>query len=139
MSYRLPNTPNAPPSDYDSQSTSSAESVDDGCSDWASDLGEALRTTSLFDTTLYATPEEAIKNDKNAHSIDIREIKDQLGLDVYGLMRLVNLIRKEKLSAPEVLALNKDDQRLKDDGFLVPVIPDDPLLREYSSPCGNTS
>lgn len=94
MSYKIPNTANI--QDF-SGSSSGSESVDsdDGCSDWASDFGEALKTKSLFDAEVLSTPEECIAYDKKAHGVDIRELKEKLGLDVYGLMRLVNSIRKE--------------------------------------------
>jgi hypothetical protein len=32
----------------------------------------------------------------------------------------------------ELKALRADDPRLRDDAYLIPVIPDDPLLRECS-------
>ena len=78
-----------------SGSSSSGVDTDDNCSDWASNFGDALKTKSLFDETVFPTPEEAIQHDKQSHGVDIREIKEKLGLDVYGLMRLVNLVRKE--------------------------------------------
>jgi protein arginine N-methyltransferase 3 len=80
-----------------SGSSSASESIDndDGCSDWASDFGEALKTKSLFDDNVFATPEECMGHDAEKYGVDIKEIKTKLGLDVYGLMRLVNVIRKE--------------------------------------------
>lgn len=90
MSYRIPNIPDKA---YASDSGSETDDSDDNCSDWASNFGEALRTKSLFDEEVFPTPEEAIAHDKAKHGVDVKEVKDKLGLDVYGLMRLVNLIR----------------------------------------------
>jgi protein arginine N-methyltransferase 3 len=90
MSYRIPNIPDKA---YASDSGSETDDSDDNCSDWASNFGEALRTKSLFDEEVFPTPEEAIAHDKAKHGVDVKEVKERLGLDVYGLMRLVNLIR----------------------------------------------
>lgn len=96
MSYRVPNVPVADDGLSESGSSGSDSlDQDDGCSDWASDFGEALHTKSLFDDTVLPTPEECISHDKKNHGLDIKLVKETLGLDVYGLMRLVNIIRKE--------------------------------------------
>jgi protein arginine N-methyltransferase 3 len=124
MSFQIP--ANAAPSDSGSDSASD----DGGCSDWASSFGEARHTQSLFDTSTHASPEAALAADKAAHGFDLNATTERLGLDLYGRMRLINLIRKEKLSAKDVAAIAKDDARLNDDALLAPVIADDPLLRE---------
>ena len=58
-------------------------------------MGDALVTRSLFDHSEHATPELAVEHDKRSHSVALQEIQSKLGLDVYGTMRLVNLVRKE--------------------------------------------
>jgi hypothetical protein len=90
MSYRLP--PNAAPSSQGSVSDS--DSCDDA-SDWASSLGEALHTQSLFDETILPTAGKAVEYDLATHGFDLRALCEKLGLEDYGRMRLINWIRKE--------------------------------------------
>lgn len=122
-----------PPSDSGSDSSDN----DDGCSDWASSLGEARRTQALFSTEVHASPEAALAADKAA-GFDLNATAQRLGLDLYGRMRLINWIRRDKPSVAEVEALTKDDPRLKDDSLLIPVLADDPLLRELCEPGVNS-
>lgn len=104
--------------------TMSSVSSDDGCSDWASDFGAALQTKSLFDDTLLDSPEAALKYDQETHGFNLRDRK----LDMYGRLRLINCIRKRGLSATEANKLQESD--FEDEAYYVPVIADDPLLRE---------
>jgi len=92
MSYRIPNITDA---ELGLSESDSGTDSDDNVSDWASDFGDALKTKSLFEETVFDRPEEAIAHDKKTHGVDIKEVKEKLGLDVYGLMRLVNVVRKE--------------------------------------------
>lgn len=133
MSFKIPANL-SPPSDSGSDSASD----DGGCSDWASSLGEARKTQSLFDDSIHPSPEAALAADKAAHGFDLRAASDRLGLDIYGRMRLINLIRKEKLSPGAVEDIQNGDARLKDDALLAPVLADDPLLRELSSDATNS-
>lgn len=87
--YRLP--PNAAPS----SSGSDTDDLDDGCSDWASSFGEARRTKSLFDDTVHASPELAMKHDASLHRFDLDAVCKDRELDMYGRIRLVNLIRRD--------------------------------------------
>lgn len=93
MSYRLPSARNTGTSPT-SRSASSDDEEDDRISHWASSLGPARQTRSLFDDTLLPTPEEALANDAKIHSFNLREVGDRLGLDLYGRMKLVNWIRE---------------------------------------------
>lgn len=132
MSFVIP--AHMPPPSASGSDSSDSES-DAGASDWASSLGDARRSTSLFDSSVHPSPELALAADKAAHGFDLKATSERLGLDIYGRMRLINLIRKEKLSAKDVDGVNKDDERLKDDALLVPVLADDPLLREFVRNC----
>jgi hypothetical protein len=89
MSYRVPF--NAEVQD-DSGSSSGEE---DRLSDWASSLGEALQTKSLFSDRTFPTPQAAIEFDTKEHGFSIKEESTRKGLDLYGRMRLINWIRKE--------------------------------------------
>ena len=91
MSYRLPISRGGPSVDVDG---SSASDSDDGVSDWASTLGEALVTKSLFDETLHPTPEAALRHDEERWEYALDAEVKRLDLDEYGRIRLVNLARK---------------------------------------------
>ncbi|KAI9638963.1 S-adenosyl-L-methionine-dependent methyltransferase [Dioszegia hungarica] len=119
--YRLP--PNAAPS----SSGSDTDDLDDGCSDWASSFGEARRTKSLFDDTVHASPELAMKHDASLHRFDLDAVCKDRELDMYGRIRLVNLIRRDGLNPDQVSTLGKE--WMTDDSLLPPVIADDPLLQ----------
>lgn len=124
MSFTIPaHIP--PPSDSGSDSASD----DGGASDWNSTLGDALRTKALFGETIYPTAQEALAADA-AKGFDLAAVSSKLGLDLYGRMRLINWIRRDKPSPADAAAIAKDDPKLSDDALLQPVIADDPLLRE---------
>jgi protein arginine N-methyltransferase 3 len=89
MSYRVPF--NAEPQD-DSGSSSGEE---DRLSDWASSLGEALQTKSLFSDRTFPNPTAAIEYDTKEHGFSIKDESTKKGLDLYGRMRLINWIRRE--------------------------------------------
>ncbi|OWZ43844.1 protein arginine N-methyltransferase 3 [Cryptococcus neoformans c45] len=126
MSYKL--TSAAPLSISSSSSVSSNDS-DDRCSDWASSFGDARQTKSLFDDTILPTQELALQYDQDNWDFDLKEVCEKLGLDMFGRIRLINLIRNAGLDKDQILALHADDPLLKDDNLLIPVIPDDPLLQ----------
>jgi len=111
MSYRIPNITDA---ELGLSESDSGTDSDDNVSDWASDFGDALKTKSLFEETVFDRPEEAIAHDKKTHGVDIKEVKEKLGLDVYGLMRLVNVVRKE------VSGLSSLGHRLGPWGIVIP-------------------
>lgn len=89
-SYRLP-ADTAP----SSSGSSDSEDLDEGCSDWASSFGEARHTKSLFDETTYDSPEEALRSDEEKHGFGLDKVCEEWGLDMYGRIRLVNLIRRD--------------------------------------------
>lgn len=127
MSFTIPANM-ALPTDGGSESGSDN---DDRCSDWASSIGEAWQTRSLFDDTIYPNSEKAIAGDKVKHNFDLNAVVAQLQLDLYGRMRLINWIRRDRPTAEQASAITADDPKLKDDALLAPVIADDPLLRLY--------
>ena len=94
MSYRLPATRLSTSTCISGSGSSSNGDENDRISDWASSLGPARRTKSLFDETILPTPEEALSHDEKEHSFRLREVGDIFGLDLYGRMKLVNWIRK---------------------------------------------
>lgn len=92
MAYRIPSSSlqNVPDDDA---SSSGAES--DRLSDWASSLGEALQTKSLFTDRVFSSPDEAVAFDTKEHGFNVKEESQKKGLDLYGRMRLINWIRRE--------------------------------------------
>lgn len=72
---------------------SSGDDNDSVC-DWASSLGEALQTRSLFSSTILTTPQAALQHDESQHGYSLKGESDRLELDLYGRMKLVNYIRK---------------------------------------------
>jgi protein arginine N-methyltransferase 3 len=71
---------------------------------------------SVPDTFLHCT---------TTHEFDFGYIKKQLKLDFYGCMRLVNFVRKSKMTQQVVLS---ETSWSYNDENLVPVLQDDPLL-----------
>ncbi|WVQ66117.1 uncharacterized protein L199_004295 [Kwoniella botswanensis] len=132
MSYQV----NVPPSAASISSSSSiSDEEDDRLSDWASSLGEARQTKSLFDETVLPTPEAALEHDANIWDFRLNETCQRLGLDMFGRIRLINLIRNAGLTKDQIDALSPTDQLFKDDNLLKPVIPDDPLLQYDPDDC----
>ncbi|WVW86981.1 hypothetical protein I302_109037 [Kwoniella bestiolae CBS 10118] len=126
MSYQV-NLPSSAASISSSSSISDEE--DDRLSDWASSLGEARQTKSLFDETVLPSPEAALEHDANIWDFRLQETCQKLGLDMFGRIRLINLIRNAGLAKDQIEALSSSDPLFKDDNLLRPVIPDDPLLQ----------
>ncbi|WVF68467.1 hypothetical protein IAT40_003233 [Kwoniella sp. CBS 6097] len=129
MSYKVTAPP---PADDRSDCSSASEEEDDDddrVSDWASSLGEARQTKSLFDETVLPTPEAALEHDANIWDFRLGETCEKLGLDMFGRIRLINLIRNAGLTKDQIEALKPSDALFKDDNLLIPVIPDDPLLQ----------
>ncbi|WWD20249.1 hypothetical protein CI109_104725 [Kwoniella shandongensis] len=136
MSYKItvPSASAPPPANDDGRLSSCASSDsevedDDNYSDWASTFGDALRTKSLFDETVLDTPELALKYDAEMHGFELGKESERLGLDMFGRIRLINLIRNAGLNKDQIAALSPSDALWKDDNLLIPVIPDDPLLQ----------
>lgn len=139
MSYQLPRAQIQP--ELDGSDYEEVDDSDDGCSDWASSFGEARRTTSLFDHSVHDSPESALRHDAAKHGVQFNQLCEEWKLDSYGKIRLVNLIRRDvsldrdvsslqKLTPDQVRALDKDGKWRSEDSLMVPVIPDDPMLRE---------
>eukprot|EP00842_Homolaphlyctis_polyrhiza_P002317 jgi/Hompol1/3086/HPOL_003116-RA len=107
-------------------------SNDDNWSDWEEDDTSA----AICPFCSFTGPAAAVfEHSAQTHSFDFYELRRQLGLDFYGSMRLVNFIRKTKMSAVELLAQPR--AWLEDDQYLVPVFDDDPLLYAFDADEGD--
>jgi len=95
MSYSIPSTSLQVQDD----SGSSSGEGEDRLSDWASSLGEALQTKSLFSDKTFPNPELAVAHDTKEHGFSIKDESAKKGLDLYGRMRYINWIRREVSSA----------------------------------------
>jgi protein arginine N-methyltransferase 3 len=91
MSYSIPSTGLQVQDD----SGSSSGEEEDRLSDWASSLGEALQTKSLFEDKTFPNPESAVAHDTKEHGFSIKDESQKKGLDLYGRMRFINWIRRE--------------------------------------------
>jgi protein arginine N-methyltransferase 3 len=96
MSYRIPSSS----LDIQDDDGSSSGGEEDRLSDWASSLGEALQTKSLFSDRIFPNPEAALEYDTKEHGFDIKAESQNKGLDLYGRMRLINWIRREVSACP---------------------------------------
>jgi protein arginine N-methyltransferase 3 len=92
MSYRIPSTSANINAQDDSGSSSGEE--EDRLSDWASSLGAALETKSLFTDRIFPNPQAAIAFDTTEHGFNIKDESEKKGFDLYGRMRYINWIRK---------------------------------------------
>ncbi|RXK41803.1 protein arginine N-methyltransferase 3 [Tremella mesenterica] len=128
MTYRLTEETIGLVSTQDDSGSESTDS-DERASDWVSSLGEAERTKSLFSDEILDNAKLELVYDLENHGFDLMKEYKRLDLDFYGRMRYVNLIRAEGLNPDQAKSLSSQDPRLKDDAFLHPVIPDDPLLQ----------
>jgi protein arginine N-methyltransferase 3 len=98
MSYRIPSSS----LDIQDDDGSSSGGEEDRLSDWASSLGEALQTKSLFSDRIFPNPEAALAYDTQEHGFDIKAESQNKGLDLYGRMRLINWIRREVSACPRL-------------------------------------
>ena len=100
-------------------------------SDWEEEVEEP--TKCPFCPVITNGPGKCFEHCINAHQIDLHSIKQQLKLDIYGSLRLVNYCRSLKNSIPseqEILGSRKE--WINNDEFLQPIIDDDPLLYVFS-------
>ena len=112
MSYKLTS---AAPLSISSSSSVSSDDNDERCSDWASSFGDARQTKSLFDDTVLSTQELALQYDQDNWDFDLKEVCEKLGLDMFGRIRLINLIRNAVswLLIGSTAFFQKENQKLR--------------------------
>ncbi|RXW22484.1 hypothetical protein EST38_g3361 [Candolleomyces aberdarensis] len=138
MSIRLPPPQTIPDPEEtiesgSSSSGSESDEEDQNWDDWVSDSNQLQECRSLFDETVLPSVDAVIKHDISIHSFDINETCSKLGFDFHGRVRLINYIRKNKLTPAEALALKGIEPWFSTDEYLVPVIENDPLILEAST------
>lgn len=69
---------------------------------------------------------DALKHLESLHNFSFANFKNRHALDVYSYIKLINFIRKRKISPEELNAISV--KTWESDEYLVPVIQDDPWL-----------
>ncbi|KAF8430973.1 S-adenosyl-L-methionine-dependent methyltransferase [Boletus edulis BED1] len=102
---------------------------DDNFDDWVSDHEQLQPCPSLFEDKTFTTATEALTYDKTTHGFDLDATSKQWKLDLHRRIRLINFIRKHKLTPADVGNLTDTESFFTSDDYLIPVIEDDPLLQ----------
>ncbi|KAK4222489.1 S-adenosyl-L-methionine-dependent methyltransferase [Podospora fimiseda] len=121
-----------PPSE---SSISSSNNSDDGAwlqadQDDGDDFGEqeTVQVISLLDDKVFDDAVAMIQYCKDKYKFDFIALRDTLGLDFYGQVKLINYIRQRVHEGKEVKAENITVEELNDDSLLKPVLEDDALI-----------
>jgi protein arginine N-methyltransferase 3 len=99
---------------------------DEGWEDAEPDV-EETRFVSLTDGEIFPDIHSMLKHCKDKHNLDFLEVRQKLGLDFYGNIKLVNFIRSQVHAGKEIPS-NITKDLFEDDQFLKPVLEDDALL-----------
>ncbi|KAJ1987452.1 hypothetical protein H4R33_002860 [Dimargaris cristalligena] len=114
-----------------SYSESGFDPQDDKWSDWEDEQDEQLKC--LFCSEQFSHPSPLFDHCRNEHHFDFVAIKDQLGLDFYQCVRLINYIREcvQSSETPvdgRTLTIAAGTDCLENDAYLRPVLENDGLL-----------
>lgn len=104
---------------------------------------EPAPTQCLFSEKIFPTAAECLSHAAQAHGVDLADIAGSLRLDIYSRVKLVNFVRGRVAAAASSAAIAQELRQAaaseargawpwEDERFLVPVVPEDPLL--YSLP-----
>ncbi|KAK4154137.1 S-adenosyl-L-methionine-dependent methyltransferase [Chaetomidium leptoderma] len=116
----------------DSESASSSDNEED----WLNKAGdeddeeehEQVSVVSLFDDKVFPDAPAMLAYCKDKFGFDFVGVRDRLGLDFHGCVKLINLVRR---SVKEGAALPREitaDHLADDDKLLIPVLADDALI-----------
>ncbi|KAH0562364.1 hypothetical protein GP486_002944 [Trichoglossum hirsutum] len=122
-------TTRSPPSnDSGSEDTDSLNIGDEeGWEDVEQEIDDQQHIVSLLCGETFPDVLTMLGHCKEKHGLDFLRARQELGLDFYGLVKLVNYIRSEVKAgntSPDVTS----DAFLEDDKYLYPVLEDDALL-----------
>ncbi|KAL2160264.1 hypothetical protein VTH06DRAFT_1437 [Thermothelomyces fergusii] len=116
------------------RSGSSSGSSSDNDEDWLTKPGEEdeddqeeVSVVSLFDDRVFPDAPSMLAYCKDRFGFDFLAVRDSLGLDFHGCVRLINFVRrsvKQGTALPEKITAD----HLADDGLLIPVLADDALI-----------
>ncbi|PVH75521.1 putative ribosomal protein arginine N-methytransferase rmt3 [Cadophora sp. DSE1049] len=99
---------------------------DEGWEDVESDQ-EVFQFISLLDDEVFTDIHTMLKHCKENHNFDFLAVRQKLGLDFYGNIKLVNYIRSQVHSGQKV-SQDVSKAKFEDDKYLKPVLEDDALL-----------
>lgn len=88
---------------------------------------EEFQFISLLDDEVFTDIHTMLKHCKEKYNFDFLEVREKLGLDFYGNVKLVNYIRSQVHSGQKVSS-DVSKAEFEDDKFLKPVLEDDALL-----------
>ncbi|KAL1498887.1 hypothetical protein AB1Y20_013411 [Prymnesium parvum] len=115
-----------------------ATSDDDGeWEEWAEE--EDMPTVCLFSSRVFASAAECLSHAASEYALDLPRVVRDHRLDLYGRVKLVNFVRASVIagaSPADVLAAvggAEAPRPWEDEKYLVPVLPDDPLLYSLSA------
>jgi len=119
-----------------SASASSDDELEPDFEDWGDD--EPAPTKCLFTDTIYDSVAECLAAANTTHGLDLMKIARSLRLDMVGCVQLVNYVRfhvAKQADGGAVVAVvvsaagwQEGEWPWRDDAYLTPVLPDDPLL-----------
>ncbi|KAG0175758.1 hypothetical protein DFQ29_007058 [Apophysomyces sp. BC1021] len=106
---------------------------DEAWDDWESDDQENSESKCLFCEQIFNKPVETFEHCKTAHGFDFLGVKRSLNLDFYQTIRMINYIRQQALTQPDLAAtktftMSGCEKFLENDEFLKPVLENDALL-----------
>jgi protein arginine N-methyltransferase 3 len=83
---------------------------------------------SLLDDEVFTDIMSMLNHCKDKYQFDFLELRQRLGLDFYGNIKLVNFIRSQVHSGNPISSSTISREAFEDEKFLKPVLEDDALL-----------
>ncbi|PFH54009.1 hypothetical protein AMATHDRAFT_73046 [Amanita thiersii Skay4041] len=117
------------PADRVSSDGDEEDDEEENWDDWVSDSATTQPCRSLFDEKTLPSVEDALRHDKTVHTFDLDYICSNLSLDIHGRIRLINFIRKNKISPDVARDFIGTEPFFSSDEYLIPILEDDPLLQ----------
>ncbi|KAB8294182.1 hypothetical protein EYC80_009620 [Monilinia laxa] len=129
MSGPTPDIEKYAPSDSGSSEASDILDLkdDEGWEDAEPEEEEQNQFVSLLDDEVFSDMLAMLQHCKEKHSFDFLEVRQNLGLDFYGSIKLTNYLRS-KTQNGEKLSQSISKADLEDEKYLKPVLEDDAFL-----------
>ncbi|CAO3675503.1 unnamed protein product [Umbelopsis vinacea] len=114
---------------------SEVDSNNDNWDDWEGEE-EQEEMKCLFCSSKFDTASSVFSHCLDAHKFDFVKTRQQLGLDFYQCIRLINYIRREATKNPDIgnttpFTLTGSEKFLTEDQYLAPVLEGDGLLYAF--------
>ncbi|CAG8477273.1 12358_t:CDS:10 [Ambispora leptoticha] len=124
-------------SGYSELSESEYDPNDERWDDWEEENPQP-ETKCLFCNDLLPTIHDVFRHCVDRHGFDFKSIRNNLNLDFYRCIRLINYIRQQALINPSFeettnFTITGTEPFLEDDEYLKPVIEDDHLLYAFDN------